>query len=286
MSKTSDIQLQPSALSEQDSDNALHSTMAELMNARASRNNKSESENIRRRKLPFFLDVFLYPFNGSGLMMLGIFVFMPVIFELIALLLLSLGTLGVIIVVPLGMAFWLINWIIRLYIFWYFAECIRQSATGQVRAPEVIGAGDDGLGVTFRQMFHIICCMVVCFVGAIVYVSFYQRVDPVFWLLLGCGVFFLPMALLSTIMFDSLSGLNPIIIIGSIFSTFFKYIGVALAFYVPYAISVGIFTVLAPLMNSITVPIFSLIDLYLLLVAAHLLGWFFYRNEEKLNWEV
>ena len=128
--------------------------------------------------------------------------------------------------------------------------------------------------------------MVVCFVGAIVYVSFNKRIDPVFWLLLGGGVFFLPMALLSTIMFDSLAGLNPILIIGSIFSTFGKYLGVALAFYVPYAISVGVFTVLSPFVSPLTIPIFSLIDLYLLLVAAHLLGWFFYRNEEKLNWEV
>jgi hypothetical protein len=114
----------------------------------------------------------------------------------------------------------------------------------------------------------------------------------VFWLLLAYGAFFFPMGLLACIMFDSISGLNPILLIGSIFSTFFQYCGLVLLI---SGIVLGfraIPTIQTDDAQSNTVTmillgnVFYLIMLYITFVVANLLGRFYWRYEEKLNWEV
>ena len=58
------------------------------------------------------------------------------------------------------------------------------------------------------------------------------------------------------------------------------------AFYVPLAM-VGFFG-LARIFGAsvLSALVTKLVVVYLLLVAAHLLGRFYWRNQEKLNWEV
>ena len=112
------IQLEQPTLPD-NSEYGSNSAVAEIMNSRARKTGA-----IGRRKLPIFIDVILYPLNVPGLTMLGIFVFTPLFFFLISFLLLSLGPLGMILLAPLAIAFGLINWVVRLYTFWYFAECI------------------------------------------------------------------------------------------------------------------------------------------------------------------
>jgi hypothetical protein len=93
-------------------------------------------------------------------------------------------------------------------------------------------------------------------------------------------------------MFDSISGLHPVLLIGSIFSAFFQYCGLVLLI---TGIVLGFRAIQTIQTNDtqqgafymiIMEAVFSVILLYISFVVAHLIGRFFWRNQEKLNWEV
>ena len=103
------------------------------------------------------------------------------------------------------------------------------------------------------------------------------------------------MGILAVVMFDSVRGLNPILLIRSIISAFFQYCGLVILFYglavllvigrmgsVLATVRTGS-TLLGPLL--VYILIFA-VYIWLLLVAGHLLGRFYWRYQEKLNWEV
>jgi len=101
--------------------------------------------------------------------------------------------------------------------------------------------------------------------------------------LLAYGVFFFPMGLLAVVIFDSVAGLNPILIIGSIFSTFFQYCGLILLFFAIGALFIISMTILPQFW---LLGFFSNVTLlYMAMVYAHLLGRFAWHYKEKLNWE-
>ncbi len=236
-----------------------------------------------QRKLPWLIDILLYPVSMSGLIHLGIFTVIP---TLIALATALMGLYGMF----LSFLGFLINLAIGLYMYWYFSECVRDSANGGTRAPVAFAIVD--LGEMFFQMLYIIICCIVFFAPAGVYYAVVQEKGVIFWLLLFYGIFFFPMGLLAIIMFDSLSSLNPLLLIGSIVGTFFEYCGIVLLF---TAILVALRTITtlhleAGHFSGITIEIFegglSLITLYIIFILAHLIGRFYWRNEEKLNWEV
>jgi DNA-directed RNA polymerase subunit RPC12/RpoP len=235
-----------------------------------------EIEPFAKRKLPWIIDIFLYPISVPGLVTLGIIIFISLLIDVVAWL---LGTFVCFI--------WVISFFIRivigLYMYWYLAECIRDSAHGGLRAPETLGNAP-GLGDMFWQALHIIGCLFI-FVGPVGFYFIYaKRTDAIYWSLLAYAIFFFPMGLLSVIMFDSWRGLNPILLIGSIFSTF-----------LPYCAMIGVFVLAGFLIaqkapNTRGSPVLAFINycvgIYLLMIVAHLLGWFYHRYEEELNWEV
>jgi len=242
-----------------------------------------EAESAEQRKLPWIVDIFLYPISFPGLMHLGIFTIIPLLISLVGRL---LGPLGMAIALP-G---FLINIAISLYLAWYITECVRDSAKGGQRAPEAFATA--GLGEMWSQSLHIIGCYLIFLGPVLFYSAFSNKTDIVFWLLLAYGVFFFPMGLLACVMFDSISGLNPILLIVSIFSTFFQYCGLVLLI---SGIVLGYKAI--PMTqtdnaqsNTVTITLlgsaFFLILLYITFVVAHLLGRFYCQYEEKLNWEV
>lgn len=267
------------------------------------------------RKLPWFIDVFCYPISVSGLTILGIYVFTPVVLDLAGLGLSVVGypaLLSMLVVLALAA----IDLIVTAYVFWYFSMCIHESAVGKVRAPEMLNKiiADDTTD-TILDLLRIVSCVFICVGPGLTYYSITHRLDWVLWLLLGSGIFFLPMVLLATVMFGSFGGLNPIIVIPSILSTFFWYWLVLSAFCVPAGIivavstflpghSVGVFGYILRGVHTIltfatglpvslpehNIGIISFllrgVYAYLALVAAHILGRFYYRNAERLCWEV
>ena len=227
------------------------------------------------RKLPWFIDIFLYPISTAGLITLGIIILIPLLINIAVGL---LGPFGLFVLVP-G---FFINIVISLYFLWYIAECIRDSAEGGIRAPETF-ANTPGLGDLLLQLFRLLVCLLI-FAGPMGYYFVKtHRIDAIFWSLLAYAVFFLPMGLLAVTLFDSIRGLNPLLLIGSIFSAFFTYCGLVL---ILGAVALSIIVLRRMLSGKWAAFVSGFFVMYILLVVAHLLGRFYWRYQEKLNWEV
>jgi hypothetical protein len=207
----------------------------------------------------------------------------------------------------------IINIVILLYKYWYLSECVQGSANGQIRAPETLAATPAGeMMLLFLRMF--VCVIIFC-APIYYYLSrsrgiernlwslfnfalFFSRIVAsevgkggiTFHLLLFFAVFFFPMTILSVIMFDSFGGLNPILIVRSIFNTFVPYCGLILllcVLRVPIALLRG-FIVTEALSGRAGLFIYlpKTVSIYLTLVSAHLLGRFYWKYQERLNWDV
>ncbi|RKY08766.1 MAG: hypothetical protein DRP66_03790 [Planctomycetota bacterium] len=234
------------------------------------------------KRLTWLVDSFLYPISAAGLTMLGMFVLLPFVLKLILQGLVWLGIPAII--VPAAFIFLIIRCIIMFYMFWYLGFCIRESAEGHFRAPDTLAPdSDDGIGETIRQTLMILGTAAVCLLPGIVYYLTKDTIDINFWLLLAAGGFFLPMAMLSVVMQDGLWGLNPFGIVVSIIRTFLKYCCVTGMFYVPIAI-IAYVMIYVPKDNVVMKLLFRAMYVYLLIVASHMLGRFFYNNEGRLDW--
>ncbi len=243
-----------------------------------------ESESAAQRKLPWFIDIFLYPTSAPGLTHLAIFIGIPLIIRFVMWL---LGPFALALVIPS----FIINLLIGCYMGWYFAECVRESAAGGVRAPEAFATAD--VSSMFGQCLYLGACYIIFALPAAFYSIFTNRMDATFWILAAFGVFFFPMGLLAVVMFNSNTAFNPVLLIGSILSTFFQYCGLVLL--------IGGIVLAVMALTSMTQSeniqqieggtmllevLFSCILLYVAFVVAHLLGRFYWRYQEKLNWEV
>jgi DNA-directed RNA polymerase subunit RPC12/RpoP len=231
-----------------------------------------------KRKLPWIIDIFLYPLNLAGIihlicLWLLVFLLCPLVIKF-----LSLGIEYIPIVYILPVA----------YTLYYFAECIRDSATGGCRAPDFwMHPGKSDKWDYISQFMIVLGCIAVCFWPVSVYYIVTERTDLIYWLLLACGGFFFPMVLLAAVLFDSFNALNPILIIGSIFRTFLPYCGMALLFYSGALLFMKIDSQLHRLRLLPALPlIIRAAQLYLAFVAVGLLGRFHWRYQDKLRWDV
>ena len=235
-----------------------------------------ETESAGERKLLWVIDVFLYPFSKPALTVLGIIIIIPLLINIIAGL---MGPFGFFVLIP-G---FVVNIVLFLYLFWYYCECVRNSAAGGLRAPETLG-NTPGVGDMLSDLLKTLGCAAFFMAPLVFYWGYTKKTDFVFYLLAGYGLVFFPMGLLSVIMFDSLAGLNPVLLIGSIFSSFFQYCGLLILFLA--------ITVLMRLADSSVpktwffVSLLRLVGIYFVMIACHLLGRFYWQYKEKLNWEV
>jgi DNA-directed RNA polymerase subunit RPC12/RpoP len=232
-----------------------------------------------QRKSPAITDIWLYPANIPGLIFLGIAILIPLAITILSY---CLGRFAGLISMPAA----IINAIIGAYIYWYLAQCVCDSAAGNIRAPETL-AETPGLWELVWQLLEIGACIAVCAAPASAYFGFTSKTDLTFWLLAGAGAFLYPMMLLGVLMFNSINGLNPLIIIPSIFSTFFQYCGLVIL--IGALICLLIWTQITfwrGFYGFVFYPVFQAVELYLAMIAAHLLGRFYFKYQEKLNWEV
>ncbi len=236
-----------------------------------------ETEPFDERRLPWLIDIFLYPFSVPGLKSLAIFIGVPLLINI----------LWTILPIQLSCLFFLVTMVIHIviffYIYWYFVECVRDSADGGVRAPEGLGATPGFMGM-FWQTVNVIGCLAVFFVPFVLYMLFAKRADIIFWLLLIFAVSLFPMGLLSVVMFDSAIGLNPRLLIRSISSTFFPYCGLVLLFVTPVVLIGMLYAEVQE--SQLWSFIIRSVVTYLVLVGAHLLGRFYWRYQDKLNWDL
>jgi DNA-directed RNA polymerase subunit RPC12/RpoP len=229
-----------------------------------------------QRRYPALVDIFLYPANTHGLIFLAIAVIVPLLVQLVSPVLCIFAIL-----------LYIIDAVIVMYVYWFLAQCVRDSAAGGLRTPETLGE-TPGMGELAWQLLEILACIAICAAPASAYYTYTHKIDSLFWCLAGVGAFIYPMALLSVIMFDSMNGLNPLIIIPSIFSAFFQYCGLVILISAIVFLYVKTMKLLPDdyFMKFVLSPIVQTIELYLAMIAMHLLGRFYFKYQEKLNWEV
>jgi hypothetical protein len=237
---------------------------------------KGETDTYGIRRLPWIIDIFLYPLSFWGLINIGIFLVVTSF----------LAEVGRILPDVLGCLFGLLTLVITifayLFIYWYFAECVRDSAEGGLRAPNVRG-DVPGFWDMLLQLVNIVGCLLMFFIPFVFYVLIARRIDVIFWLLLICGVFFFPMGLLGIVVLDSMVGLSPRLLYRSISKTFYQYFGLVLLFVA--AVSLMAFLGYKAGESGYLAFIVRCVSVYIVFVAGHLLGRFYWRNQEKLNWK-
>jgi hypothetical protein len=241
-------------------------------------------EHTGERKLPWPIDILLYPANSPGLMVLAFLTGIPLLMELLRRFMPVLRYLGLMFLVG--------SVILGLYAVWYFAECVYDSAKGGTRAPQFTGAG---LGEMWSRVSYLIAVYIVYLFPAILYriiISGFEvtgaRFEIIFWALAGYALVFFPMGLLAMVVNDSISALNPFFLLGSILRTFFHYAGLLLFF-----AALGAMFWLTAQGGGETdesQPVWWLEALglagsnYGAFVVAHILGRFYWRNRERLDW--
>lgn len=186
----------------------------------------SASEQKQTRKQPWFVGVILYPISISGAIHLVIFAFLPTLLlsacrvEFWSRSYSSSQILGaVVLVIGVG------------YLLYYLSVCIRDSAAGGHRAPDINSpqARFDAEDLSAQLGYTIFCC-VLCFCPAAIYFVLTGRTNISFWLLSAAGIFFFPMLFLAIALFGSVRALNPKLVFGSIFDVLLPYCGLVLLF--------------------------------------------------------
>ncbi len=227
--------------------------------------------------LPGFIDVLLYPASLNGIIQIGICLFFHLIVAFVrgfAPVFRRGGLVLTLIVylVPAG------------YVAYYFGYCIFHSSRGGRRAPDIWVPHAPNMGALLSQLALIIASVTLCFLHVGVYYGLTRRIDLPFWLLCGLGAFLLPMTLLAVVLFDTGGALNPILIIGSIIRTFVSYCGLILSFCAfGGLIALAVWTLGRLLLFRV---LWIAAALYLLLVAAHMLGRFYWLHKDKLEWDL
>ncbi len=223
-----------------------------------------------------FTDPFVYPANADGLVQivvlalcLGVFqVLGPVLGRLVGLYGGVLVLVGEILIVG--------------YIIFYAHYCIYDSSRGGRRAATISLVQTPDLGDLVWQILLLIGGVAICLWPAALYRGVAGRMNVWFCVLAATGAFFLPMSLLMATLFQGIDALNPMLIIRSILMTFPAY----LVLLGELGLLAAAVLALRWAMGQIRLPhvLATAAYLYLLLMAAHLLGRFYWRRKEKLGW--
>jgi DNA-directed RNA polymerase subunit RPC12/RpoP len=236
-----------------------------------------ELENAAECKFPWIIDIFFYPINTSGMIHIVIFSFLPRM-------LLPLAHFNYWLSPPVfGLGFLVIY---IGYFLYCFSEYIYDSAKGNRRVPESKISPNIVLHIEelLSPILNMFICIAACFGPLLAYFIITKRIDFIFWLLVVYGSLFLPMVLLAVVMFDSFWVLNPLFIVGSIFKVFLRYCGLILSL----SVSGGLIVLLTATFLQLTIfgYIFGTVCIYMAMVMAHLLGRFYYRYKDRLNWGI
>lgn len=173
------------------------------------------------------------------------------------------------------------------YLCAYMMKVISSSADGEDELPDFPDFYDwwdsvlcPGVKVSGTAIF--------CFIPALVYYYYvlteFSLADPGFLVLIGLGLFYLPMGLIAVSMSGSFASLNPFFIVPSIIKVLDKYL-------IAFAFLVVVFILELVLKKSFlsSIPflrffIGSFLLLYFLIIEARVLGLIYNANKERLSW--
>ncbi len=244
----------------------------------------AQEEPTPERPFPAIIDVFLFPFGKAGLATLSIMLGTPTVLILVAVscvLLRQAAPLLLLIAAPIAIIGGMVALGMMLYFGWYLSECVRDSATGGIRAPDTMGM-TPGLMDMFAQNFQLLVCAAVCggMYSSTVHSLSMNRITS--WALGGTIAFLFPMTLLRVIMSESLQSLLPVGTLRLIARTCVPYCALVLALCVLPGLGYVLFR------KTTGWPLLALImslGLYICLVSAHLLGRFAWHCRDRLDWE-
>ncbi len=247
-------------------------------------------EKIKRttRKHFWLFDIFLYPLNNPGLSIIAIFTGVFYLYFLLDGLfrLMSMMFPPMFVFLAFHWVFWaiVVGPVMYMYLLWYFTECISDSAEGYVRSPQLI-AITPGPFELLGRFFLVLFSIAIPFLPFMYY--FFSSSDPFSYkgvALLTFAVFTYPMMLLSVSVNGSLEGLNPLRVLFGILKTFFSYIGLHISLLIWHALVAVVYLIVSNFAFFMLFFAYPLM-IYQVLVTAHLLGRFYFKNQEKLKWD-
>jgi hypothetical protein len=215
--------------------------------------------------------VFLFPLRGNGLVLwLSGVMFFLLLHILIGILWLLVFWAGLIAVI---------------YLFSFMQGIVTTSAVGGRDAPDWPDAGD-WREVARGPLLQMLGVMAVCLGPAIVYWRWSGDVQP--WLAAALwvgGLWYLPMGLLAVAMHQSLSALNPRLIVSAILRVPGPYAATCAALGLLLAIGFAV-NFLSRVWRLPLTPsqVDGIVLLYMLLVLARLAGLLYYTNKDRLAW--
>jgi hypothetical protein len=223
------------------------------------------------RRLPWLLDIVLYPMSLSGVIGLLVIAISPLLVEIIPWSLFF----------AIGGNIWL-NVGIGLYAVWYLAECVYDSAKGGTRAPDVLDA-DTRPSELASRFAYLLAVYILFILPSVIYWICVGRVDVIFCGLVAWAIVFFPMGLLAMVINDSSCVLNPLFLLGAILRVLFAYVGLLLLI----AALVALFILFAYRLMLVRLGVLGLLfGAYASLVMAHVLGRFYWRYRDKLDWGI
>ena len=141
-----------------------------------------------------------------------------------------------------------------------------------------------GLGDMWSRAIYLVAVHILFALPVGLYYGWTQQIDLPFWGLVAWAIIFYPIGLLAMVVNDSTSALNPLFLLGSIVRVFFPYIVLLIVLAL-----LGTVVALAQRMvagRGFIGPdlIGIVIGLYGTFIMAHILGRFYWRYRERLDW--
>jgi DNA-directed RNA polymerase subunit RPC12/RpoP len=220
------------------------------------------------------INLLLYPVNVSGIIHILIFSLLPPLWT-------QAMTLRFWMAPGIGPLFWLV--LLTLYLLYYLAVCLDDSAQGGTLAADVNSASMPLSTDTLLSYFLTIFPAIALIWGPVLaYRLIKGRADWILVVWMGAVGFVSPMVLLAVNYFDSLRGAHPRLVLMSIVSVLGPYCRLLACLFV----LTGMVWLLMYLSGLSRVGwVLRPGVIYLLMVEAHLLGRFYARYEGPLNWD-
>lgn len=246
--------------------------------AEASLRARQVSAEAGEEPAPFFhelLRAFIYPFRGAGAWAILLFG---------TILITVMSVAGIVPVVG-----FILTVLITGYYIAFLFKIIRETAVGEQEVAEFPGLQDiwDDVLRPLAQMFFAILFCILPFVLATGFVE--EGPEELSWLplaLLGAGLFYLPMVLLATVIFNSLfTALNPFLSVPAISRIFLRYLVVVLLLGATVIGHELLGDLLAERMHSLAaLPVVSFISFYLGIIQARILGLIYRTSKDRIGW--
>jgi pSer/pThr/pTyr-binding forkhead associated (FHA) protein len=221
-----------------------------------------------RRLIPGLVYALGYPFRGNGPFMLGGAALLQLVTS-------ALGLLGALVSLAVG-----------VYLMALMLKIVASASQGEETMPGWPDFDGDTLRDAFVQSFSL---GLICFGPHTLCLTWLHPETPAAKLacegLLAMGLIYFPMALLGVVIYDSLAGLNPLLVVLSIVKVPLRYATLCLFLGALFGINLLIEMTSRGLgVLMLASALSGVAGLYSMVVAMRAIGWFYYCVEERLAW--